>query len=168
MPPHLPSPRRVVLGSASTAGTAVRLGYGVGRATVSGAVGLARVSVDAATAAAERAARAVIAKVVAVVVESIDIDALVRDNVDVDAIAERIDLDRIVNRIDLIDLADTVIEGVDLPRIIRESTTSMSTEAMNGARVQSMHADDVVASVVGRLLGRARDEQAAAAEPRPT
>ena len=146
----------------------MRLSYGVGRATVNGVVGAARVPVDAATAAAEHAARAAIAKVVQVIVESVDITALVRDNVDIDEIAERIDLDRIVNRLDLIDLADTVIDGVDLPRIIRESTTSMSTEAMNGARVQSMHADDVVATVVGRLLGRARDEEVVPVEPRPT
>lgn len=168
MAPALPSPRRLVLGTASAAGTAVRLSYGVGRATVNGAVGVVRVPVDAATIAAEHAARVVIARVVQVIVESVDITALVRDNVDIDAIAERIDLDRIVNRLDLIDLADTVIDGVDLPRIIRESTTSMSTEAMNGARVQSMHADDVVATVVGRLLGRARNEEVVPVEPRPS
>lgn len=164
----MPSPRRLVLDVASVAGSAVRLGYGAGRATVSGAVGIARLPVDAATAAAEHAARAVIAKVVQVIVESIDLTALVNDNVDVDAIAEHVDLDRIVDRLDLIDIADAVIDGVDLPRIIRESTASMSTEAMNGARVQSMHADDVVANVVGRLLGRAREAPAVpAGQPRP-
>jgi hypothetical protein len=38
--------------------------------------------------------------------------------------------------------------------MIRESTGSLSTEAVHGARVQGMQADDAVAGFVGRLFGR--------------
>ena len=45
-----------------------------------------------------------------------DLNALVRERVDIDALAADIDIDAIINRIDLITLADKVIDGVDLPR----------------------------------------------------
>jgi hypothetical protein len=37
-----------------------------------------------------------------------------------------------------------VIEGVDLPAIIRESTNSMTAEVMTDVRTQGERADDVV------------------------
>ncbi|EME17554.1 hypothetical protein [Rhodococcus triatomae] len=83
----------------------------------------------------------------------VDLDGAVR-GVDVDAIAARLDLDAVIGRIDLVGLADQVIEGVDLPQIIRDSTGSLSEEAVRGVRSQGMHADDAVAGFVGRLFGR--------------
>lgn len=74
--------------------------------------------------------------------------------VDVDAIADGVDLQRIIDRIDLVGLSNQVIDGVDLGSIIRESTSTMSTEAVRGARTQGMAADDAVAGFVGRLFGR--------------
>ena len=88
------------------------------------------------------------------VAATIDVDAII-DRVDLDAVAATIDVDAIIGRVDLIGLANAVIEGVDLPTIIRESTGSMSTEAMRGVRSQGMHADDAVSGFVGRLFGRA-------------
>ncbi|MFD1813994.1 hypothetical protein [Rhodococcus gannanensis] len=86
-------------------------------------------------------------------VARVDLDSAVR-RVDVDAIAARLDIDAVIDRIDLVGLADQVIEGVDLPEIIRESTGSLSEEAVRGVRSQGMHADDAVAGFVGRLFGR--------------
>ncbi|QBJ95863.1 hypothetical protein ERC79_07680 [Rhodococcus sp. ABRD24] len=83
----------------------------------------------------------------------VDIEQII-DRVDVDAIAAKVDVDAVIERVDLVDLSNSVIEGVDLPRIIRESTGSISTEAVRGARSQGMQADDAVAGFVGRLFGR--------------
>ncbi|ANZ24038.1 hypothetical protein A4U64_04505 [Rhodococcus sp. WB1] len=88
------------------------------------------------------------------VAATIDVGAII-DRVDLDAVAATIDVDAIIGRVDLIGLANAVIEGVDLPTIIRDSTGSMSTEAMRGVRSQGMHADDAVSGFVGRLFGRA-------------
>ncbi|MGX7732498.1 hypothetical protein ACWPOB_25000 [Rhodococcus sp. 2H158] len=88
------------------------------------------------------------------VAATIDVGAII-DRVDLDVVAATIDVDAIIGRVDLIGLANAVIEGVDLPTIIRESTGSMSTEAMRGVRSQGMHADDAVSGFVGRLFGRA-------------
>ena len=104
------------------------------------------------------AARVDVEKIIA----RVDIDGIaarldlapILDRVDVDAIAARVDVDAVIRRVDLIGLAETVIDGVDLPAIIRESTGTMSTEAVQGVRIQGMRADDAVSGFVGRMFGR--------------
>jgi hypothetical protein len=108
-------------------------------------------------------ARALVTAIAVDVVESvldeIELTALVRERVDIDAIVADIDIDAIVNRIDLIGLANRVIEGVDLPAIIRESTGSVTADVMDDVRSQGERADDFVSGIVDRVLGRSRDEQ---------
>jgi hypothetical protein len=93
-------------------------------------------------------------QVVELVLDQIDLTALVLERVDVDAIAAGIDVDAIIVRIDLIGLANQIIDGVDLPRIIRESTTGVTAEVMTDVRTQGQRADDAVAGFVDRVLGR--------------
>jgi hypothetical protein len=93
-------------------------------------------------------------QLVGLVLDEIDLTALVRERVDVDAIAAGIDIDAIIGRIDLIGLANQIIDGVDLPAIIRESTNSVTAEVMTDVRSQGQRADDVVAGFVDRMLGR--------------
>lgn len=83
----------------------------------------------------------------------VDVERII-DRVDVNAIAAKVDVDAVIGRVDLVGLSNQVIDGVDLPRIIRESTSTMSTEAVRGARSQGMAADDAVEGFVGRLFGR--------------
>ncbi|MCI4674268.1 hypothetical protein [Candidatus Mycolicibacterium alkanivorans] len=59
-----------------------------------------------------------------------------------------------IARIDLIGLAEVVIDGVDLPAIIRESTGTVTAEVMTDVRTQTARADDVVSGFVDRMLGR--------------
>lgn len=91
------------------------------------------------------------------VLDEMDLNALVRERVDIDALAADLDIEAVINRIDLITLADRVIEGVDLPAIIRESTNSMTAEVMTDVRTQGERADDVVSGIVDRMLGRRRE-----------
>ncbi|HEX2360612.1 MAG TPA: hypothetical protein VHI11_00925 [Jiangellaceae bacterium] len=96
--------------------------------------------------------------------EHVDIDAIVADvdldavvaRIDLDAIAGRLDVEAIISRIDLIGLADDVIEGIDLPEIIRASTGTVASEVVRGVRMQSIDADEAVARVVDRLFLRRR------------
>jgi hypothetical protein len=73
-------------------------------------------------------------------------------------ILRRVDLDVLVNaildRIDLVGLAEGVIDAVDLPEIIRESTGSMASDTVRGARMQGIAADEAVDRVRSRLLRR--------------
>jgi hypothetical protein len=102
---------------------------------------------------------AIAVAVVERVLDQIDLTALVRERVDIDAIVADVDIDAIINRIDLIGLSNTVIDGVDLPTIIRESTSSVTAEVMTDVRSQGERADDIVSGIVDRMLGRSRAEQ---------
>jgi hypothetical protein len=89
------------------------------------------------------------------IVSRIDIDA-VAAQIDVDTIASRVDMQAIVDRIDLVGLARYVVEEIDLPEIIRDSTGSMASETVRGVRMQGIEADEAVARVVDRVLLRHR------------
>ncbi len=98
-------------------------------------------------------------RIVDTILDELDLTDLVRERLDIDAVVADIDIDAIINRIDLITLADKVIAGVDLPGIIRESTNSVTAEVMDDVRSQGERADDRIAGIVDRVLGRGRDEQ---------
>jgi len=70
-----------------------------------------------------------------------------------------IDVDAILTRVDLIALANEVIDGVDLPAIIRESTDSVTAEVMTDVRTQPERADEVVSGFFDRMLGRSQEPQ---------
>jgi hypothetical protein len=111
-----------------------------------------RVDVDAVVARADL--QAVIDRVdVDAVVARADLQAVI-DRVDVDAVVARADLDAVIAKLDLIALAEYVVEGIDLPGIIRSSTGSMASEGLREVRRQGIGADERVAHVVDRLLRR--------------
>jgi uncharacterized protein YjbI with pentapeptide repeats len=89
------------------------------------------------------------------VLERVDLDRVVAA-VDLDAVAAGLDVDAVAARLDLIGIADYIIEGVDLPQIIRSSTGSVATEAVKGARMQGMDADEQLQRVVDKVLLRRR------------
>jgi hypothetical protein len=93
------------------------------------------------------------------ILDELDLNAVVRERLDIDALAADLDIEAVINRVNLIALADRVIEGVDLPAIIRESTNSMTAEVMTDVRTQGERADDVVAGIVDRMLGRDRESR---------
>ena len=92
----------------------------------------------------------------------IDIDAITA-RVDLNAIATRIDIDPLIARanidaviakVNLIALATEIIDGIDLPTILRQSTGALSSDAVQGVRAQSRTADDALAAFVSRLFGK--------------
>jgi hypothetical protein len=103
---------------------------------------------------ATRIAVAAITQIAQRVIEQLDLTELVRNSVDIDAIVTDVDIEAIIARIDLIGLADQIIDGVDLPAIIRESTESVTAEVMTDVRTQTARADDMVSGFVDRMLGR--------------
>jgi hypothetical protein len=128
---------------------------------------------------------------VAAVVERVDVEPVVA-RVDLDAVAQRLDLDAVLARLDLtrivlervdldavlaavlarldlVALAAEVIDGVDLPEIIRESTGSMASDTVQGVRMQAIGADEAVGRAVDRFLLRrsARSTKAPPAVPAP-
>ena len=77
---------------------------------------------------------------------------------DVDGVLDRLDLtalilhrgrparlmDAVLAELDLAALAQEVIDAVDLPEIIRESSGAMASDTVRGARVRSIAADDAL------------------------
>ena len=111
-------------------------------------------------------------RLVEVVLAAVDLDA-VAARLDVEAVLNRLDLtelvlsrvdlgrlvDAVLAHVDLVGIAEDVIDAVDLPDIIRESTGSMASDTVRGARMQSIAADEALGRAVDRLLlrrGRAR------------
>ena len=93
------------------------------------------------------------------IIASVDIDAIV-GRVDIDAIASRIDLDAIVERLDILAIAQEVIEGIDLPEIIRESSGAMASETVVGVRMRGIEADERISRIVDRVMLRRRARDA--------
>jgi hypothetical protein len=87
------------------------------------------------------------------VAAGLDLDRIA-GRLDVDAVAARLDIDRVMARVDLIGLAEFVVDGIDLPRIIRESTGSVASEGLREVRTRSMEADQALAHLVDRMLLR--------------
>jgi hypothetical protein len=124
----------------------------------------------------EQLAQAVAERVVSIVMDAIDIDALL-ERIDVDALVSRVDVDGVVDRVDvdkLIDRVDVekIIERVDVEKIIERvdidklmeqtelgsiiarSTTGVASEVLDVIRAQAVGLDDFFARWVNRILHR--------------
>jgi hypothetical protein len=91
---------------------------------------------------------------------NLDIDALIAD-VDIDAIVRKVDVDAIISRVDLVTLVKEVMNAIDVPEIIRESTASVASDNVREVRMQSIAGDEAVRRVVARLTHRRRRPQSA-------
>jgi hypothetical protein len=97
----------------------------------------------------------------------VDMNALV-DEIDVDRIVARVDIDSLVERVDIAGLIQEVLDEIDLPSLIRESTGTITSDAIEEARYVSLDADRMVARVIDRLLRRSRRYLDAPGEPLAT
>ncbi|SDJ04792.1 hypothetical protein SAMN05444157_1458 [Frankineae bacterium MT45] len=104
------------------------------------------------------------------IIDRVDIDEIVANvdlapiiaRVDVDGIAAKIDLDAIIGRVDILGIAQDVIDGVDLPEIIRDSTGAVASETVVGVRMRGIEADERVNRLVDRLILRRHGRDSAA------
>lgn len=99
-------------------------------------------------------ARPIARRVLALVLAEVDLTELVRENVDLDALVTTVDLDAIVQRINVAEVAERVLQTIDLAAVIRESTESVTSEAVRGVRLRGADADMAVGRTIDRLLGR--------------
>jgi hypothetical protein len=93
------------------------------------------------------------------ILDRIDLDALIEQRVDLDRVAAGLDVEKVLDRVDIIGLAEFVVDGIDLPRIIRESTGSVASEGLRGVRTRSMEADQALARFADRMLLRRRSHR---------
>ena len=116
--------------------------------------------------------KALIAILVNAVLDQIDLTDLVITRVDLDRVVLHVDVDAVAARLDLLGLAEYVVDGIDLPKIVRDSTGSVASEGVRGVRMQSIEADEALAKFVDRLILRRRARRTAVeangAEPNHT
>jgi hypothetical protein len=139
-------PVRMAVGAAATAagGLTAVVGLGLAVAQRVPVVGSVLTALDRRGAAAlsgpdgvpDRAVEATVRRVVAAALRDVDLTDLINEHVDLVVIANRI------------------VDGVDLPSIIRDSTGSMRSEAVTGVRMQGMRADDAVTGIVDKVFRR--------------
>lgn len=106
--------------------------------------------------AAEMARRVIPAVAMAAVrglIDNIDIDQVLQ-GIDIGRLADRIDLEVIFDRMDVPHLTREVLEDIDLPGIVRESSTTITGEAVEVVRLQGMNADRALGHLVDRVLAR--------------
>jgi hypothetical protein len=85
--------------------------------------------------------------------------------VDVDALLARVDVDELVGRLDVGALTREAMEAVDIGEVIRESTATLGSDAVEAARVQAMRADDLVSRIADRVLRRSAPRDTALERP---
>jgi hypothetical protein len=98
-------------------------------------------------------------RIVTRALDGLDLTELVLDRVDIDAIVAAADIEAVIDRVPIIPLANFVIDEIDLPQIIRDSTGGIATDAMSAVRVQGMGADQLVGRLADRMLLRRRQRK---------
>lgn len=88
------------------------------------------------------------------VVDRMDLTQIVLDRVDIDAIVARANMNEIINRVPMIDIAHYIIDEIDLPKIIRESTGGIAADAVNAARMQSLSLDEFINKIADSVMFR--------------
>ena len=128
----------------------------------------------------EHLAQAVAERVVTLVMDAIDMDALLEridvdavvSRVDVDAVVSRVDVDKLIHRVDVeriidrVDIKkvidrvdiDALVEQTELGTIIARSTSGVASEALDVVRAQGVGLDDFIARWVNRILRRSSQQ----------
>ena len=127
---------------------------------------------------AEQLAQALAERIVTLVIEAIDIDALI-DRVDVDKVIDRVDVEKVIDRVDVEKIIDRVdvqkiidrvdinaivdkvdidalVEQTELGSIIARSTTGVLTEILDVIRAQGVGLDDFILRWGNRLILRGK------------
>ena len=75
-----------------------------------------------------------------------------------DLVLRHVDLEAIVHRVDMATMATDIIATLDLPEIIRESTSAVSSETVRQVRMRGISADEAVGRAAHRLRPRRRTQ----------
>ncbi len=124
----------------------------------------------------EHLAQAVAERVVTLVMDAIDVDAILARidvdaivrRVDIEALVERVDVEKIVERVDVEKLVervdvqkiidqvdiDALVEQTEIGTIIARSTSGVASDVLDAVRAQGVGLDDFVARFVNRVLRR--------------
>ena len=108
--------------------------------------------------------------VIEAALDQLDLTEIVVQRVDVDRIVAQANVEDVIDRVPMIQIADYIIEEIDLPQIIRESTGGIAMDAFTSTRLSAARTDDFVSRLVDALLLRrkGRDLDVSVPENSPT
>lgn len=91
------------------------------------------------------------------VVARLDLTRIVLERVDLTRIVlERVDMDRVVPdvlaHIDLVGIAEYLIDAIDLPQIVRDSSGALASDTVRGARLRGVAGDRAIQRLRDRML----------------
>ena len=95
--------------------------------------------------------------VVETALDRLDLTEIVVQRVDVDRIVAQANIEDVIDRVPMIQIADYIIEEIDLPQIIRESTGGIAMDAFTSTRFSAARTDELMSRVVDALLLRRKD-----------
>ena len=87
------------------------------------------------------------------IIDRVDVEKII-DRVDINGIVGRVDMQGIMGKIDIAPMAQEIIAEVDIGAIVRQSTGSITGDAVDGGRVTAMRLDSFVDRVTDRVLFR--------------
>ena len=77
-----------------------------------------------------------------------------------DEVMSTVDFDRIIERVDAATLVEGILAEIDLPAIVRESTGSLTSDAVQTARMTGISADEAISRGLDRFLRRLHEARA--------
>jgi hypothetical protein len=87
------------------------------------------------------------------IIDRVDVEKII-DRVDINGIVGRVDVQAIMGKVDIAPMAQEIIAEVDIGAIVRQSTGSITGDAVEGGRVTAMRLDGFVDRVTDRILFR--------------
>jgi hypothetical protein len=109
--------------------------------------------------AASRFVAALLPEVTDALLARLDLTRIVVDNVDLDEVVKGVDIEAVVNRVDLVGIANYLIDELEVPEIIRESTGALAVESIEQIRVQGIRADRFVSHLLDRIVRRGQERE---------
>jgi hypothetical protein len=71
-------------------------------------------------------------------------------------VIRHVDIDGVIGAVDLVPVVEQVLADIDLPAIIRDSTGSIASETVRGARMTGITVDEAISQAIQRRLFRRR------------
>jgi hypothetical protein len=87
------------------------------------------------------------------IIGRVDVEKII-ERVDVNGIVGRVDVQGIMSKVDIAPMAQEIIAEVDIGAIVRQSTGSITGDAVDGGRLTAMRLDGFVDRIADRILFR--------------
>jgi hypothetical protein len=71
-------------------------------------------------------------------------------------VIRHVNIDEVIESVDLVPVVEQVLAEIDLPAIIRDSTGSITSETVRGARMTGITVDEAISQAIQRRLFRRR------------